>query len=251
MKNFLIALQFLTIIPLRIKHVEREDMSKSVVYFPLVGLLLGLILTGADRFLYFLNFEQFFINISLVVFLIALTGGLHLDGLADTVDAFLSRKNKEDMLKIMRDSRIGAMGVLGIISIVLLKISFLSSISVSSKTTALLLMCILSRWALVLSMFLFPYARQEGKAKIFIHGTNLKVFAFSAIVTLFCVILFCKPQNLVIIAVIMPITFIIGRFITNRIGGITGDTLGASNELIEVVTLFSICVLERVMLWMI
>ena len=251
MKIFLVALQFLTIIPVRIKHVEEEDILKSVVYFPLVGLLLGLILTGFGKFLYFLNFEEFFINIILVIFLIALTGGLHLDGLADTVDAFLSRKNKLDMLKIMRDSHIGAMGVLGIISIVLLKISFLSSISSSLKMNALVLMCILSRWALVFSMFLFPYARQEGKAKMFIHGTNLKTFIISTIITLFCVILFCKLESLAIIAVIMPITYIIGRFITNRIGGITGDTLGASNELIEVITLFSICVLERVMLWII
>ena len=251
MKIFLVALQFLTIIPVRIKHVEEEDILKSVVYFPLVGLLLGLILTGFGKFLYFLIFEEFFINIILVIFLIALTGGLHLDGLADTVDAFLSRKNKLDMLKIMRDSHIGAMGVLGIISIVLLKIAFLSSISPSLKMNALVLMCILSRWALVFSMFLFPYARQEGKAMMFIHGTNLRTFIFSTIVTLFCVILFCKLESLVIVAIVIPVTYIIGRFITSKIGGITGDTLGATNELIEVVTLFSVCVLERAMLWII
>ena len=245
MKNFFLALQFLTIIPIKIKHVDEGRISKSVVYFPLVGLLLGLILTGFNNFLLFLNLEQFFINIILVVLLIVFTGGVHLDGLADTFDAFLSRKNKEEMLRIMRDSSIGVMGVLSLISIILLKIAFLSSISVSLKISALLLMCILSRWALVLSMFLFPYARQEGKAKILIQGTTLKVFSFSTAIVLLCVITIWKFQGLLVMLIATALAYTIGRFINNRIGGITGDTLGATNELVEIITLFSICVLGK------
>lgn len=250
MKIFLLALQFLTIIPVKVKQVDEKRIAGSVVYFPLVGLLLGLILTGADRFLYFLGFEQFFINIVLVVSLIVLTGGIHLDGLADTTDAFLSRKNKEEMLRIMRDSRIGAMGVLSLISIILLKVALLSSLNVSLKTTSLLLMCILSRWALVLSMFLFPYARQEGKAKSFIQGADLRVFIFSTIFTLSCVIALCKTQGLLLMLIMAAASYIIVRLISNKIGGITGDTLGATNELIETVVLFGICILERTALWM-
>lgn len=248
MKSFLLALQFLTIIPVKIKHVDERKIADSIVYFPLVGLLLGLILTGANRFSSFLGLEEFFINIILVVLLIILTGGLHLDGLADTADAFLSRKNKENMLRIMRDSRIGAMGVLSLVSTVLLKIAFLSSISVSLKPMSLLLMCVLARWALVLSLFLFPYARQEGKARIFIDGANLKLFILSTLIALCCAVFLWRIYGVLLLIVIAIVTAIIGKFITKKIGGITGDTLGATNEIIEVLTLVSICLLVRVLL---
>lgn len=251
MKSFLIALQFLTIILVRLKHVDEKKIADSTAYFPLVGLLLGLILTGADRFLSFLGFEQFFISVILVVLLIILTGGIHLDGLADTADAFLSMKNKEETLRIMRDSRIGVMGVLSLISVILLKIAFLSCLGAQLKISMLLLMCILSRWAMVFSMFLFPYARVEGKAKDFIRGTDLKLFIFSSVITLFCVVKLCGIQGLALSLIIAAIVYVTGRLITNKIGGITGDTLGATNELVETGVLFGICILERIGAWII
>ena len=247
-KRFLIALQFLTVIPIKIKAVDEKRISKSIIYFPLAGLLLGLILVGASRFLSFLNFEQVYINIILVISLVFLTAGMHLDGLADTADALLSRKNKEEMLRIMRDSHIGVMGVLAIISIILLKIAFLSSVNVSLKTISLLLMCTLSRWSLVLAMFLFPYARQEGKAKIFIQRMNFKTFISSTIIALVCTVAIWQLRGLFIIAVTAVSAYIIGNFINKKIGGITGDTLGAMNEVIEVIVLFSICLFERIIL---
>lgn len=249
MASFLLALQFLTIIPAKIRNINEKKISTSMIYFPLIGLLLGLILVGVNCLLSFLNFEPFFINIILVVLLIAITGGIHLDGLADTTDALLSRKSKEEMLKIMRDSHIGVMGVLSLVCIVLLKISFLSSISISLKTISLVLMCVLSRWSLVFAMILFPYARQEGKAKNFVQGINFKIFILATMIALVCVIVTSKFKGLFIFAIIAMSTYIIGKFISKKIGGITGDTLGATNELIEIITLFSICILERINLW--
>jgi len=251
MSSFLLAIQFLTIIPFKIKHINEKDMSKSMIYFPLIGLLLGLILAVTFNFFSFLQFKDLFINIILVILLIVLTGGIHLDGLADTTDAILSRKNKEEMLKIMRDSHIGVMGVLSLISIILLKISFLSSISTPLKTISLILMCVLSRWALVFTMFLFPYARQKGKAKIFIQGMNFKIFILATIIALICVAIIWKIKGLIILGIIAICAYIIGKFINHKIGGITGDTLGAINELTEVIVLFSICILERSALWII
>ncbi|MBU1853752.1 MAG: adenosylcobinamide-GDP ribazoletransferase [Candidatus Omnitrophica bacterium] len=246
MKNFLIALQFLTSIPVRIKNIDENKVSSS--YFPLVGLLLGLILIGANRFLWFLGFEQFFINIILVILLIILTGGIHMDGLADTMDAFLSRKGKDEILRIMRDSRIGTMGVLSLVSIILLKIAFISSISLDLKEPSLILMCVFSRWSLVLSMFLFPYAREEGKAKIFVRNINIKVFIFSTVITILCAFMFWRVSGLVTLAVVALSAYIAGRAISERIGGITGDTLGAINEFAEIAVLFNICVLGRITL---
>lgn len=244
MTNFLLALQFLTIIPVKIKNADENKMSWSLVYFPVVGLLLGLILTGINNSLLFLKFEQFISNIILIVSLIILTGGLHLDGLADTFDAFLSGRTKDEMLKIMRDSHIGVMGVLSLICILFLKIAFLSSISTPLKIITLLLMCTLSRWSLVLSMFLFPYARQEGKAKIFMQGINLKIFSLATIINVVIVILMWQLKGLLIFGITAISAFIIGKFISDKINGLTGDTLGTINELIEVIVLFSICIIE-------
>ncbi|TRZ50353.1 adenosylcobinamide-GDP ribazoletransferase, partial [bacterium] len=191
----------------------------------------------------FLNFEPFISNTILIVLLIIFTGGLHLDGLADTADAFLSRKTKEEMLKIMHDSHIGAMGVLSLICILLLKIAFLSSISPALKTIGLLLMCTLSRWTLVFSMFLFPYARNEGKAKVFAEGVNFKIFISATIITLTSTLIIWRLKGLFVFGIIAMSTYIISKFINNKIGGITGDTLGAINELTEVIALFSIYIL--------
>jgi adenosylcobinamide-GDP ribazoletransferase len=248
MKDFLIALQFLTIIPLKINHINEKKISNSMIYFPVVGLLLGLVLAGVNNLLYNLNFQQLSINIILVISLTFLTGGLHLDGLADTADAFLSRRNKEEMLKIMHDSHIGVMGVLSLVSIVLLKIALLSSLSIPLKTISLLLMCILSRWALVLSIALFPYARQEGKAKIFIQGINLKIFILSTVITIICAIAAWGIKGLLILLIATVCVYITGKFINKKIGGITGDTLGAINELAEVIVLFGVCILQRISL---
>lgn len=251
MRNFLLALQFLTIMPVKVKNIKESNLPNSLIYFPLVGLVLGLILTGINKVFLILDFDQFIINIILIVSLIIFTGGLHLDGLADTADALLSRKNKEEMLEIMHDSRIGVMGLLTVISIILLKIAFLSSISIPLKTISLLLMCTLSRWSLVLTMFLFSYAREEGKAKVFTQGINLKIFILATIIALACAITIWKIKGLLIFIIIAMSSYITGKFINNKIGGITGDALGAINELTEVVTLFSICILERINLWII
>lgn len=245
MKKFLLALQFLTIVPVKIKNIREGDMPGSAIYFPLVGLILGLILRGVNKGILILGSEQFIANTILVLALILFTGGLHLDGLADTTDAFLSRKNKDEMLKVMRDSHIGVMGVLSLIAVILLKIAFLSSLSISFKAASLLLMCILSRWSMVFAMFLFPYARQEGKAKVFMHGINLRIFTLSTIIALACVISVWQTKGVLVFMVIAAASYIAGKFITYKIGGITGDTLGALSESNEIIVLLTIIMLIR------
>ncbi len=245
MKSLLLALQFLTIIPVRVRDIETNKISESMIFFPLVGLLLGLILVSVNKWLHFLNLQQYSINIILVVSLIILTGGIHLDGLADTADAFLSRKNKEEMLKIMRDSQIGAMGALSLISILLLKIALISSFNVFLKIAALLLMCVLSRWAMVWLMFLFPYAREEGKAKIFINGINFRIFLLATVITFICVILVWQLKGILVMGMTAISGYLIGKFIKRKLGGITGDTLGAINEIVEIIVLFSLLIIQR------
>jgi adenosylcobinamide-GDP ribazoletransferase len=243
--GFLLALQFLTVIPLKIKDVTEKKIADSVIYFPVVGLLLGLALAGTAELLFRFTFTALSINVILVILLVCLTGGIHLDGLADSTDAFLSRKNRELMLGIMRDAHIGVMGVLGIISTILLKISFLYSIAMSLKLVSLVLACVLSRWAMVMAMFFFPYARQEGKAKIYIQGMNLKLFILATIFVLLCVFGAWQIKGLIVFAATAVFAYIFNNLVFRKIGGITGDTLGALNEITEVFILLMICCLGR------
>jgi adenosylcobinamide-GDP ribazoletransferase len=247
MKSFLFALKFLTIIPIRSKfEIDENKFPQSTIYFPLIGLLLGLILVVANRLLLTFALGQSLISVILVVLLIILTGGLHLDGLADTFDAFGSRKDRMKMLEIMRDSRIGTMGVLSLISIILIKASFLSALEPYVFNLSLILMCVLSRYALVFSMYLFPYAREEGKAKIFTEGINFKTFSLATALSLLCAIFFWGLKGLIVFIVVMAFVFLVSKFITHKIGGVTGDTLGAINELAEPFVLLNILILSKI-----
>lgn len=249
MRGFLLALQFLTIIPIGARlSIDKNKLHQVVVYFPLVGLLLGLILSGVSSLLSLIPLEKFLTNAILVILLIILTGGLHLDGLADTFDALSSGKRKPEMLEIMRDSHIGTMGALSLIGIILIKVALLSSLDSGVMNVSLILMCLLSRYSLVFSMFLFPYAREEGKAKVFIEGVNLKVFSRATLVSLLISILLLKLKGLIVFIMVLVFVFLVGKVIAGKIGGMTGDTLGAINELTEPLILLTILILTR--LWM-
>ena len=241
--SFLSALQFLTVIPIKLKETNEQKMADSMVYFPLVGLLLGLFLIGVNALLSFFNFPSLAMNVITVITLIFITGGLHLDGLSDTADAFLSGRPGEQMLEIMRDSRTGVMGVLSLISVILLKIILLFSISGSLESGALILMCSLSRWSAVAAVFFFPYARQEGKAGAFIKGMNLKIFILSAIVAIICASFTWQIRGIFVLLIVTGFSYAAGKFSTKKIGGITGDTLGATIELAEIITLLSVFIL--------
>ena len=249
MTSFLLALQFLTTIPLWMKSATDKQLANSLIFFPVVGLFLGLILIGMNGLLLALKFDYFIINIILVIFLLIITGSLHLDGLADTFDAVSSNKNKEEMLKIMRDPHIATMGVISIVSVILLKISLLYSIAPSLKNAALIIMCTAGRWSMVLDMLIFPYARDEGKAKIYTKNINARIFIFSTIIAVCVIGGVLRLKGLFVFAAIGGLAYLGGKFAERKLGGITGDTLGATNELIEIAALFIIYIMGKVNLW--
>lgn len=248
MKSFLLALQFLTIIPARIKKIAPGEMARAAAYFPAIGLLLGLVLWSVNHLLSLAQFDPVPSNIMLVVLLVILTGGLHLDGLSDTSDAIFSGKGKTDMLAIMRDPHTGVMGVLAIVSILMLKVAFLSSILPNTKGIALVLMCVLARWSISFSVFAFPYARDDGKAKPFMDGTNRSIFFFATLIALAIVFIISKTAGLAIFGMIAAIAYLANSFIKKKIGGITGDTIGAVNELVETAVLSGVVILQRIIL---
>jgi len=248
MTSILSAFQFLTILPFKVKRLTDGALAWAVVFFPIVGLVLGSILAGANYFLASYGFNEIASNIILVILLVILTGGLHLDGLSDTFDALFSGKSKEEMLAIMHDSHVGVMGVLAIISALLLKIALLSVIGPELKVKALILMCVLSRWSMPLSIYSFPYARQNGKAKTFIDGMNIRIFLIATLIALVITYFLGGLIGISILGVTAACAYLTGIYIKSKIGGITGDTIGAVSELSEVIILVSFIIVERIVI---
>lgn len=236
MENFFIALQFLTILPVKLRQeVKNEDFGRSLVYFPLVGLLIGMVLSLSA--LLFSPLPPNLRAAMILIISIIVTGGIHLEGFSDTCDGFYGNNSKEKILEVMRDSHIGTMGAIGVVSILLLKFSLIASLSEDVLWKALILMAIASRCAQVAACRGASYARQEGKAKYFVEYATRKALSISFLFTLVLFCLFFRLKGLVIFfALVLSFIFFL-RYIKKRIGGVTGDTIGALSELIEVLVL--------------
>src|SRR5260370_31329592 len=159
MSGFWSALQFLTRIPVPRGAYRLEE---SVVWLPVVGLVLGAILAGVDWGLRALMFDPLVVSTSVVVLLLVLSGALHADGLMDTCDAVFGHASPERRLEIMRDPRVGAFGVVGLVCVVALKIAAVNALPAALRVQTLVLAPTLGRWAIVLVATVFPYGRASG-----------------------------------------------------------------------------------------
>ncbi|KKM04610.1 hypothetical protein LCGC14_1762480 [marine sediment metagenome] len=240
LKSLFIALQFLTIIPLPPSaRLEERDIAQSMSFFPLVGMIIGgfLILINliTSRYL-----SPFIANALVLIGWVGITGAFHLDGFADTVDGLCGGKNKEQILRIMKDSFIGAKGAIALILLLLLKFTLLVGLTNDYKNYALLFTPIAGRWSMVAGIHLSSYARKEGLAKAFFsHKTGKEIFWATLITFCLGLILF-RIEFFYIIGIALAINLLLIIYFKKRIGGLTGDNLGALNEIIEVITLFSI-----------
>jgi len=237
MKEFFVALQFLTALPIKIREeIKPEEFGKSLLYFPLVGALIGIVLSYLSKALIFLpNLVK---SILILLTSVFITGGIHLDGFVDFCDGFSGGKTKQKILEIMRDSRIGAMGACGITAILLLKFSLFASISPVLLWKSLIMMTTFSRWSQCLACYLSKYAREDGKAKFFIEYVSFREVIIGGLFTiaLFCLLESLRGLFLFVLAFIL--TFLFMNLIKKKIDGMTGDTLGAINEIAEVGILF-------------
>ena len=247
MTGFLVALQFLTILPVKLnRRVEEKLLGRSLFYFPIVGLFLGASLVILNRLL-LLIFPQRLTNLCLVAFLLLLTGGIHIDGLADTADAFFSGKDRKEMLKIMRDSRIGAFGAIAVSLLILSKWELLSDLPPTTKDISLFLMPFMGRSSLVMGAYLLPYARSSpGLAKSFTEYVRRRDFLFSLALFLILPVLFLGPYGLILSLSILGLLFLLVKYLKYKIGGTTGDTLGAVNEVMEISTLLVMVLLVKI-----
>jgi len=244
MKRFLVALQFLTILPFNIKgKVEDKDLGGSLIYFPIVGFLIGLFLVGIAYISGFL--PSLVTSVLILAAWIAITGGIHLDGFADTCDGFYGNRSRKDILKIMRDSRIGTMGAAGVTMLLLFKFAALSSIRPEGLWKVLIVTAVSARWSQIFACSASGYARDEGKAKYFIqYAKRTDVFA-GALFTLAINWFLMGAKGIILFALLAVVVFLFVQYVKRKIGGMTGDTIGATNEIAEAaMLLFSLIVVN-------
>ena len=163
---FLISLQFLTCIPAGYKRGYRPDdieLANSTPFFPVVGLIIGGMIYLI--WLVFSSLSPSIISALILAGWVYITGGLHIDGFADTIDALSGGKNRQEILNIMKDVHTGAKGTLGIIILMLIKFALITGIVASLKLRNLVCVPILSRWSMLLGCYLTPYVREQGTAK--------------------------------------------------------------------------------------
>jgi len=241
LKRISIAIQFLTILSLPGKKpVEPKELAKSMAYFPLAGLLIGVLLSLSLFIL--IPLPKLVTGVLILIISTIITGGIHLDGFIDTCDGFYGNNPKEKILEIMRDSRVGAMGAIGIVFILLLKLSLFVNIPQSVLWRALIIMVVFGRWSLSLAAYVSSYVRSEGKGKCFMEYAGKNEFFMGTFFTiaLFLVFMGLKGVVLFIFSLVPVLLFI--NYAKRKIGGMTGDTIGAASEIAEVgVLLFTVC----------
>ncbi len=246
MKKLIGAIRFLTIIPVPGKlGNSTEDLAGSLYWFPLVGLLIGG-LTGGFFYLAGPYLPMSVAAVMAVTLLLAFSGGLHLDGVADCADGFFSSRPRPRMLEIMRDSHIGAMGVVALVLVLAFKGAALVAVLPGNLWQPLLLMPVVGRGAMLVMMAVLPYARKEGGlASVFYDRTSLIHAGWAVIVMLAAGWFVAGLPGLLAVVGSLVILLLFCWFCHGKIGGATGDTLGAACEITEAATaIFYVCLLN-------
>lgn len=238
-RGLITAIRTLSIIPIPGK--DAEDLASSLSWFALVGCILGLILYGMSLFLDWVTKGSWpeGVAISVVIGGIILTRGLHLDGVADWADAFINISDKKKTLEIMKDTHIGVFGTIMLIAILITKWVVITRIVVHNGLIWIVAAYIISRTVPVELATWLPYARPEGgTAASFVNNARFhhRLWAW---LSAFCLLFtFCGPAGVVALGVGWLLSRAFGTWCYHRIGGVTGDLLGACTEITETVILF-------------
>ncbi|WP_319589578.1 adenosylcobinamide-GDP ribazoletransferase [uncultured Draconibacterium sp.] len=242
-KIFLTALMFYTRIPVgRIEGWTEKMLNKSTRYFPVIGWIVGGV--GAVVFLLFGAVLPVSLAVALsMVATILLTGSFHEDGFADFCDGFGGGYTPERILEIMKDSRIGTYGTVGLLSVLAIKFLSLSHVDAMRIPFILIAGHTFSRVFPVLLIYSSSYARLDATSKTKPVGKADSLFSLLfALVTGGMSLIFLDWQETVlVVAVLLIVTFFFRNYITRKLGGYTGDVLGALQQLCEV--FFYLCIL--------
>lgn len=242
MNGFWHALAFLTRFPVP-RRFSQEGWQQSPPWYPLAGFVLGLFLSLAAVLSDAVAPPLLSAMLTITCWVLV-TGGLHLDGLMDTLDGFASHRDKTRTLEIMKDSRVGAMGVLGAILLLGNKLASVVSLQGADKYAALFLAPLVGRGAMLLAIHLFPYVRTEGIAQSL--GQTKKVwwpFLLAGLCLVFSMIWLKWAVWLGVIFSFLAGLVLI-KAALRKIGGCTGDVYGALSELTETAFLIAVAFVE-------
>jgi adenosylcobinamide-GDP ribazoletransferase len=238
---FLLALGFYTRLPVP-KNQDYSQLAKASLYLPLIGWLVGG-LSGLCFYAANLLWSQTVAVILSLSFGILLTGAFHEDGFADVCDGFGGGYGKQRILEIMKDSQVGTYGALGLLLMMFLKINLLSALPESADPSVIVAGHSLSRFSPLLLMFSLDYARNEqSKGSAAVYKPDIKELFIAGSFSLLPLWLL-PPVFCLAIPLLWFINWQLGRYFFKHIGGYTGDCLGASQQLTEVVFYLSISAL--------
>jgi adenosylcobinamide-GDP ribazoletransferase len=230
-----LAVAFLTILPVRFRDgaIRPADLAASRFAYPVVGGAIGLALAALS-----LGLDRLGASLALTAFLlvaagIAITGGLHLDGLADTADGLFLGGGPERRLAVMRDPHVGSVGVLALVLAILGKYAALCSLSGRSRALAILGAAVLSRALILVAAGSAPYARCEGTGRLLVEATTPRDALGAAALVFALGLAFARLPGLVASGAVLGLAWAFTRLANRRLGGITGDILGALVEMGE------------------
>jgi adenosylcobinamide-GDP ribazoletransferase len=228
------ALTFLTRLPLPAREYRQQSLGLSSLYFPLVGVLVALV----GSFTYGLAQHLWSTPVACVFALAAMilcTGGVHEDGLADTADGIGGGWSKEDKLRIMKDSRIGTYGALALILSLLLKFAALLAINPQAIPAALVIAHAVGRWSTLPMLSLSTYVSGDaGSGRPFVNAVSYPRLGAASLFVLALLLWLAPGHSMAILLTTLAILLASRWYLERKIGGITGDTLGAINQLVEI-----------------
>ena len=241
-RDFIVAAMFLTRLTIRSSRPwEKDDLASSVLMFPVIGALLGLMAAGVHALGSAIDLPPFLAAAITIAFLVLVTGALHEDGLADIADGLGGGRTRDDKLRIMRDSTLGSYGVLALVFGLLLRIGAVAALSPPMVVGgALIASSALSRAAMPLAMTVMSQARRDGLAARAGRPHPGRAAA-SALIAILITSL-CLPwyQAMTLIALTCLVSFLFLRLAQRQIGGITGDILGALQQIVDIVSLLAL-----------
>ena len=237
--DFVSALQFLTRIPVPVSSHDDDTLARSAKFFPAIGLVVG----GSAGLLYLFidaHLPKLVTSTFVVAYLVCVTGCLHEDGLADVADGFGGGWNREGILTILRDSRIGSYGGAALVLSLGMRTVLLSSLSRAQVLPLIVSAHVLCRWSVLPLSYFLPAARvspdgtSNGQGARVAKHTSLGTLIFSTVFSWVCCGALLRWNSVPPILAANAVTVLSGLYYKRRIGGVTGDCFGATNQLTEI-----------------
>ena len=232
-RPLLIALQFLTRFPIpKVNDVDNRNTGRSLLYYPVVGLLIGLLLAAVY---WVLDGASDRLAAALLLFIwVLITGGLHLDGLADSADAWVGGLgDRERTLTIMKDPYCGPAAVVALVIVLIIKLTALEAVVAAGNWMALVMTPVLARTALPVLFLTTPYLRADGLGSALAEHLPRVAVAPVVVTTAVAMLLISGTQGLWLVITAIAVFAVLRGLMMSRIGGTTGDTAGAAVELTE------------------